>query len=99
MLILAVTALEAMKSVPVKTWLIVGAVLAGIIATAIILPKIFKMNKVILGVLVMIVTSVVFFSWVKQRNEPAFLTPLIDRLAPFFDSNVHYKKNDKKVPH
>jgi hypothetical protein len=98
MLTLAVTAIEAMKTVPTQTWLIMGGIVAGIIAAAIILPKIFKMNKIVLGVIIVVISSVVFFSWVKQRNEPAFLTPLIDRLAPFFDSDVQYKKNEKKMP-
>lgn len=96
--LLAVTALEAMRTMPTKTWLTLGAVVGIIIVTFVIVPKVFKMNKIILGVIVMLVTSIVFFSWVKQRNEPKILTPFIDMLAPFFDSNVHYNKNDKKVP-
>jgi hypothetical protein len=98
MTLLAVTALEAIKTMPTKTWITLGIVIATIVVVFVIVPKIFKMNKIVLGVIVMVVTSIVFFSWVKQRNEPKILTPFIDMLAPFFDSNVHYKKNDKKVP-
>jgi len=98
MTLLAVTALEAIRSMPTKTWLTLGMVVAIIVVVFVIVPKIFKMNKIILGVIVMVVTSIVFFSWVKQRNEPKILTPFIDMLAPFFDSDVHYKKNDKKLP-
>lgn len=98
MLPLAVTALEAMKTVPSKTWMIIGIALVVIIAASIILPKIFKMNKIVLGVIIMVTCSIVVLTWVKQRNEPAFLTPLIDWLAQYADVDVRYEKKDKKMP-
>jgi len=99
MLPLAVTALEAMRELPKDTWLKIGVVVAAIIIVAVIVPKVFKMNKLILGVVVFVASSIVFFSWVSQRNEPKFLTPLLDKLAPFFSSDVvRDKKDDKKLP-
>jgi hypothetical protein len=98
MIPLAVTALEAMRAMPVKSWMIIGTVILIIVIAFVVIPKIFKMNKIILGVIILVAGSIMFFSWVKQRNEPKILTPFIDMLAPFFDSDVHYKKNDKKMP-
>ena len=49
-----------------------------------------KMNKIIAAVIVFVVCTVVFFSWVYNRNEPAFLTPFVSRLAPFFPSAGSY---------
>ena len=97
MLPLAVTALEAMKELPLNTWLKIGAVLAVIIIGAIVIPKVFKMNKIILGVIVFVGGTIVFFSWVSQRNEPAFLTPLINSLTPFFSSET-LRTDDKGKP-
>ena len=97
MLPLAVTALEAMKELPLNTWIKLGAVLAVIIIAVIVIPKIFNMNKIILGVIVFVASTIVFFSWVSQRNEPKFLTPLIDRLVPFFSSEV-VREKDKNAP-
>jgi len=48
--------------------------------------RVMKMNKIIAAVIVFVVGTVVFFSWVYNRNEPAFLTPLVSRIAPFFPS-------------
>lgn len=99
MLLFAVTALEAMKELPKETWFKIGIVVAAIVVVVVVVPKVFKMNKIILGVIVFMVSSIVFFSWVSQRNEPKFLTPLLDRLAPFFSSEVvREKKEEKKLP-
>ncbi len=96
MLPLAVTALEAMKEVPPKTWLKLGAVILVIVVAFIVIPKIFNMNKIILGIIVFVASSIVFFTWVSERNEPKFLTPLIDRLVPFFSSEVIRTKEKPK---
>ena len=97
MLPLAVTALEAMKELPVNTWLKIGAVIVVIVVLAIVVPKVLKMNKIILGVIVFVGSTIVFFSWVSQRNEPKFLTPLIDSLVPYFSSET-LRVDDKKAP-
>ena len=96
--LLAVTALEAMKDLPLNTWLKIGAGVVVLILALIIIPKILKMNKLILGVIVFVGSTIVFFSWVSQRNEPKFLTPLMDSLTPFFSSKTLRvdNKNDPK---
>ena len=96
--LLAVTALEAMKELPRDTWLKVGLIIAVIVILAIVLPKVFKMNKIILGVIVFVAGTIVLSTWVTQRNEPKFLTPLIDRIVPFFSSDVVRAKQEKKLP-
>lgn len=98
MLPLAVTALEAMKDIPAGTWFKIGIIIAVIVVVVVVVPKIFKMNKIILGVVVFVASTIVFFSWISQRNEPKFLTPLIDHLAPFFSSETKRVKQDKKMP-
>jgi Mn2+/Fe2+ NRAMP family transporter len=98
MLLFAVTALEAMKELPPNTWIKIGVVIAAIIVLAVVVPRIFKMNKIILGVIVFVTATIVLSTWVSQRNEPKFLTPLIDRLAPFFSSDVVRTTKDKKLP-
>jgi len=96
--LLAVTALEAMKELPRDTWLKVGLIIAVIVILAIVLPKVFKMNKIILGVIVFVAGTIILSTWVTQRNEPKFLTPLIDRIVPFFSSDVVRAKQEKKLP-
>jgi hypothetical protein len=44
------------------------------------------MNKVVLGVIVAVGLSFVGFSWIYERNEPDWATPVVSRLADFFPS-------------
>ena len=56
------------------------------------------MNKVIAGVLILVVGAVVFFSWVYNRNEPKFLTPIVRSVAPFFPSAGAYATKQQQAP-
>jgi len=98
MLPLAVTALEAMKELPPNTWIKIGVVIVGIIVVAVVVPRVFKMNKIVLGVIAFVAATIVFSSWVSQRTEPKCLTPLVDRLVPFFSSDVRRANGEKKLP-
>jgi len=90
MVLFAVTAIEKMKTLPPAVWLKIGIAIAALVIAVFVLRKILRMNKVIAGVIVFVVCTVVFFSWVYNRNEPKFLTPLINRIAPFFPSAGSY---------
>jgi glucan phosphoethanolaminetransferase (alkaline phosphatase superfamily) len=90
MILFAVTAIEKMKTLPPAVWLKIGIAIAALVIAVFVLRKILRMNKVIAGVIVFVVVTIVFFSWVYNRNEPKFLTPLINRIAPFFPSAGSY---------
>ncbi len=99
--LLAVTALEKLKTLPPEIWLKIGIAVVVFIVAIFAFRKIMKMNKVIAGVIVFVTCSVLFFSWVYNRNEPAFLTPLMDRIAPFFPSANSYnakQQNSSPLP-
>lgn len=83
MLILAATALEKVKDVPPMFWVKFGAVLVGFIVAVIVLQKVAHMNKLMLFLIVFVVGGILSFTWVYERNEPAFMTWLI---APIADS-------------
>ena len=90
MLLFAVTAIEKMKTLPPAVWLKIFIAIAALVIAVFVFRKVMRMNKVIAGVIVFVVCTVVFFSWVYNRNEPAFLTPLMNRIAPFFPSAGAY---------
>jgi hypothetical protein len=87
---LAATALDMLKQLPPITWLKIAAVLAGFVVTVVFFRKIAQMNKVVLAVIVFVITVLLFFNWVYERSEPRFLTPLVDKIAPFFPSKGSY---------
>jgi amino acid transporter len=98
MLLFAVTAVEKMKTLPPGVWVKIGIAIAALLVAVFVLRKVMRMNKVIAGVVVFVVFTVVFFSWVYNRNEPKFMTPLMDRLAPFFPSAGAYNAKQQTAP-
>ena len=98
MLLLAVTAVEKLKTLPPDVWLKVGIAVAVFIAVIFLFRKVMKMNKIIGGIIVFVVCTVVFFSWVYNRNEPKFLTPIVEKIAPFFPSAGAYANKQATTP-
>jgi glucan phosphoethanolaminetransferase (alkaline phosphatase superfamily) len=98
MLLFAVTAIEKLKTLPPDVWLKIGVAVAAFIIAILVFRRVMKMNKIIAGVIVFVVVTVVFFSWVYNRNEPKFLTPLVNRVAPFFPSAGAYSSKQQSAP-
>lgn len=81
MLLLAATALEKVKGVPPMFWVKTAAVLIGFIVAIILIQKVWHMNKLVLALIIFVAGSILGFTWVYERNEPAFMTPLIGWIA------------------
>jgi hypothetical protein len=45
-----------------------------------------------------VVVSILFFSWVYNRNEPKWLTPVVEKIAPFFPTAGAYNNKQHKGP-
>jgi len=95
MLVLAASALETAQNIPPATWLKLGIGIAALVVVFIVLQKIARMNKIVLSVLVLVVVSVFFFSWVYKRNEPKWMTPIVEKIAPFFPSAGSYSDKQR----
>ncbi len=98
MLLLAATALEKMHAVPAKVWINLSLGLLIFIAAIIILRKAAEMNKILLSVIVFVVLTSVGFNWIYARNEPKFLTPIIEKIAAFFPSAEKQAQKEKRTP-
>jgi len=93
-----VSAVDKMKTLPPDTWLKIGVTIGVIVIGILVLRHVLKMNKIIASILMFVVFSVVFFSWVYNRNEPKFLTPIVERIAPFFPSAGSYAAKQQTAP-
>lgn len=93
-----VTTLEKLKQVPPAFWWKVGGAMLAIIITVLILQRVAQMNKVVLAVIVLVVFTVVGVNWIYERNEPAFMTPIIDKIAPFLPSKGSYNAKQATTP-
>ena len=98
MLLLAVTAFEKLQTLPPAIWLKIIIAITAFILTIFLFRRVMKMNKIIAAVIVFVVCTVVFFSWVYNRNEPEFLTPLVSRIAPFFPTAGSYANKQGSQP-
>ena len=98
MLFLAVTTLDKLKQVPTAFWWKVGGAVLAIIVIVFILQKVAQMNKVVLAIIVLVVFTVVGVNWIYDRNEPAFMTPIIDKIAPFLPSKGSYDAKQQATP-
>ncbi|MBA4136394.1 MAG: hypothetical protein C0518_03655 [Opitutus sp.] len=96
MFLFAASALEKVQTIPPATWLKLGIAIAALIAVVVILRTVAKMNKILLGVVVFVVVTVFFFSWVYNRNEPRWMTPIVEKIAPFFPSAGSYSNKQSR---
>ena len=96
--LLAVTAVEKLKTLPPDVWLKIGAAVGAFILAVLIFRRVMKMNKLIAGIIVLVAGSIFFFSWIYNRNEPKFMTPIVEKLAPFFPSAGSYQSKQGSQP-
>lgn len=75
-----------LESIPANVWLKIGIGVAALVVAMVVLRTVLKINKVILGVIVFLVCTFIGFNWIYQRNEPAWATPVVSKLAEFFPS-------------
>jgi hypothetical protein len=98
MLMFALTALEKLQKIPASFWITVVAGVLLIVSAVIVLRKLAGTNKVILAVVAFIIFTVVGVNWIYERNEPAFMTPAIDKIAPFLPAKGAYDNKQKQKP-
>lgn len=98
MWLLAVSAIDKLKTLKPDVWLKIGIAVGAFIVAILLWRRIMRMNKIVAGVIVFVVATIVFFSWVYNRNEPKFLTPLVERIAPFFPSAGSYTTKQGSQP-
>lgn len=98
MLYLAATALEKMQAVPTKVWINCALGILIFFVAIFLLRKAAEMNKVLLAVIIFIVVTTLGFNWVYSRNEPKFLTPVIEPIANFFPSAAKKAEKENRVP-
>ncbi|HTJ78453.1 MAG TPA: hypothetical protein VL357_05610 [Rariglobus sp.] len=99
MLLFAVSALEKVAQVPSKIWLNVVIGLLIFFAAVYVVKQAAQVNKIWLTIIVFVVLTLVGFHWIYSRNEPKFLTPIVDKIAPFFPSAGSYEAKQHDGTH
>ncbi len=94
----AETTIDKLKKIPPEFWWKVGTIVLVVAALVIIVRKVSGMNKMVLGAIVFVILTIVGFNWIYERNEPAFMTPVINKIAPFFPSKGAYNAKQQQAP-
>ncbi len=94
----AATTLDKLGKIPPAFWAKLGLVIVGLIIVVIVLRKVLAVNKFVLGGVLFVGGGIFFFNWIYNRTEPAFLTPLVNRIAPFFPSAGAYENKQASTP-
>jgi uncharacterized membrane protein YqjE len=84
MVLFAVNVMEKLRNLPRKDLANLGLAVLILIVAIIIIKQAARLNRFVLFMIILVTIMVVGFTWVYQRNEPKFLTPLVDGIAPFF---------------
>lgn len=90
MLFLAASALEKAAQLPKSFWVNVVMAIAGLIIGVLLFQHAARMSKLSLSLIIFLLITVVGFQWIFERNEPRFLSPTIDQIAPYFPSKINY---------
>lgn len=98
MILLAVSAMEKIKQIPPGTWLNIAIGVGVVVGAVVLVRRVAKMNKVVMGVIGFVVGTILFFNWIYYRNEPRFMTPVINKIAPFFPSAGAYDSKQQTAP-
>lgn len=81
-----------LKDLPPDFWFKTGVFLLAV-AVIVLAVRIYnKSNKILLTIAIGTVMAVIFFSWVYNRTEPKWLTPVVDKLAHFFPTKDYAKQ-------
>ncbi len=92
--------LEKLQGVSGQFWL---KVILGFIVLAVaisIIKKAMGVNRIFMIILGMVVCGLCGVLWIYERNEPAFMTPIIDPIARsgFFPQKDSYENKQQQEP-
>lgn len=95
-----VTPLEKLQNVSGQFWIKIILGLLALATLIFLLKKVMAMNKIILSIIICVIMGVFGISWIYNRNEPAFMTPIIQPIADsgFFPTKGAYDNKQAQDP-
>jgi hypothetical protein len=87
---------EQIKRVPKETWINLVICLVAVVVIVWVWKGLKKFNDFAPYIAVLLAAGLIFFYWIYDRSEPRFLTPVIDKLAPFFPTKGSQPGSDNR---
>jgi hypothetical protein len=85
---LITTIQDAYRQLPESDWLRFAVMLLVLLSVLWLVRLVSRVNRYVLLGAVMMGALFLFANWVHNRNEPSFLTPVVDVVAPWFPKKV-----------
>ena len=80
--------IDSLWIMPAEFWLKIFGVLVVLFILSVVFKKIIQLSQMVFVVALLAVAGLVMVKWVRDRNEPAFMTPAVDFVASFFSSSA-----------
>lgn len=93
------TPLQRLRHLPTDTWVNLAITIIGIILVVKLWRTLRSINDYAPYMAICLFCSGVFFYWVYSRTEPAFLTPVVEKLTPFFPTKTQQQEYVEKARH
>ena len=87
---------DQLKSVPKQTWINIGICLLTIIVIVKVWRVLRRINEFVPYIAAVIAAFLILMYWVYDRTEPRFLTPIVDKLAPFLPGKTTYGQTQRR---
>jgi len=79
---------ENLWFMPADIWVKIFAVIVVLLILSVVFKRIVQLSQVVFVIALLAVAGVICVKWVRDRNEPAFMTPAVDFIASFFSSSA-----------
>ena len=80
-----------MKGISKQMWINLLICVVAVVIVVKVWKGLKKINDFLPYIAAVIAAFVIFFYWIYERSEPRFLTPLIDKVAPFFPNKTTFE--------
>ncbi len=87
---------EQIQRVPKDTWINLVICVLAVVVIARVWKVLKSVNEFIPYMAAVLALFLIFFYWVYDRSEPRFLTPIVEKLAPFFPSKGAQQQIEEK---
>jgi len=91
------TTLEKLRHVPKEVWINLAICVVAIVVIARLWRALKNFNDYAPWFAVALAGALIFFYWVYERTEPAFLTPIVEPLTHFLPSKGAQETRIEKV--
>jgi hypothetical protein len=88
---------EQLRRVPKQTWINLAICIIALLVVVRLWKALKNFNEFAPYIAASIAGVLIFFYWVYERSEPRFLTPLVEKIAPFFPSRGQQNERIDRV--